>query len=54
VSDLERQPVHDCISNFAEQMRRMRDLCERMNKLHYLRQKQRWFVQAVATYCNAV
>ena len=25
-----------------------------VDKLHYARQKQRWFVEAVAVYCRAV
>jgi hypothetical protein len=52
--DLEQQPVRDCIAAFAEQMRRMRVRLERMNKLYHEQQKQRWFVHAATTYCDAV
>ncbi|HUB16881.1 MAG TPA: DNA mismatch repair protein MutS [Acetobacteraceae bacterium] len=54
VRDLEVRTVHDCIVRFAEQMQRMRGQNERVNKLYYLQQKQRWFVQLVATYCQAI
>ncbi len=52
--DLEQDEVFAVVKEFAQRMRRMRDHLALIKKLHYGRQKQRWLVEAVAVYCNAV
>jgi DNA mismatch repair protein MutS len=52
--DLEQQALLECVGAFAERMREMRAQRARADKLRYRRQKQRWFLDAVATYCQAV
>jgi len=52
--DLERAEVHQAVEAFAAGMRRMRAHLRQVEKLHYVRQKQRWFVDAVDVYCAAV
>lgn len=52
--DLERQDVSSCIRSFAQAMRVMRSHLTQTRKLHYERQKQRWFLDAVLVYCDAV
>ena len=42
------------VREFADGMRRMRKHLGLVDKLHYARQKQRWFLEAVAVYCRAV
>jgi len=54
VSDLQQEPVLGAVRTFADRMRRMRSHLALMAKLHYARQKQRWFLEAVAAYCGAV
>jgi DNA mismatch repair protein MutS len=54
LGDLQREPVLGAVVAFADGMRRMRSHLALMEKLHYARQKQRWFLEAVATYCGAV
>lgn len=52
--DLEHDAVFASITAFAQQMRRMRGQLAQARKLHYPLQQQRWFLDAVATYCDAV
>ena len=52
--DLEQESLLHAVSEFAHEMRRMRKHVELTHKLHYGRQKQRWFVDAVGVYCDAV
>jgi DNA mismatch repair protein MutS len=52
--DLEQGPVLDVVRAFASEMRRMRKRLALVEKLHYARQKQRWFLEAVWAYCRAV
>jgi DNA mismatch repair protein MutS len=52
--DLEKPEVLKSVRAFAEQMRRMREHLARARMLRYKRQKQRWFVDAVDLYCDAV
>jgi DNA mismatch repair protein MutS len=54
VADLEREPVIHAVRAFADGMRQMRKHLAFVDKLHYARQKQRWFLEAVAVYCRAV
>ena len=52
--DLEQAPVIEAVREFALQMRHMREHLRLMNRLYYSRQKQRWFLDAVGVYCEAV
>lgn len=52
--DLQNDAVLGCVRSFAEAMRMMRSYLARAEKLHYKRQKQRWFLDAVEMYCTAV
>lgn len=52
--DFETEDVFKRITVFAQQMRRMRQHLAHSKKLHYQRQKERWFLDAVAIYCDAV
>jgi DNA mismatch repair protein MutS len=54
LGDLQKEPVLGAVRAFADGMRRMRSNIALVEKLHYARQKQRWFLEAVATYCRAV
>jgi DNA mismatch repair protein MutS len=52
--DLEQQAVLDAVRAFAQGMGRMRERLALMDKLYYARQKQRWFLDAVAVYCETI
>jgi DNA mismatch repair protein MutS len=52
--DLEDEQLLEGVRKFAADMNRMRDRLALMKKLHYRRQKQRWFLDAIAVYCEAV
>jgi len=52
--DLEHEDVLDAVREFARGMGQMRQHLTLVNKLHYARQKQRWFLAAAAVYCGAV
>jgi hypothetical protein len=52
--DLERPEVARSVRTFAAEMRRMREYLAQADKLHYQRQQQRWFLEAVDVYCGAV
>ncbi len=52
--DLEARAVRDIVLAFAAQMRTVRVNLGHVEKSHYRRQKQRWFVDAVDAYCAAV
>jgi DNA mismatch repair protein MutS len=52
--DLADQDLAESIGAFARQMRTMREYLTRAAKLHYERQRQSWFLDAVAIYCDAV
>jgi DNA mismatch repair protein MutS len=54
LSDLEHGPVIEVVREFARGMQRMRKHLALLEKLHYARQKQRWFLEAVSVYCHAV
>ncbi len=52
--DLENQDLFEQIKLFSENMRAMRRFIEFAGKLHYKYQKQRFFLDAVEIYCDAV
>ncbi len=51
--DLEESRLLGDIRAFAESMREMRQRLTRAEKLYYKLQKERWFLDAVNTYCGA-
>ncbi len=52
--DLERDDVRAAVESFGRRMRDMRNKLERVRRLRYPRQKQRWLLDAVDDYCAAV
>jgi DNA mismatch repair protein MutS len=52
--DLENDAVLGCVHSFAAAMRTMRSHLAKAEKLYYKRQKQRWFLEGIDTYCTAV
>lgn len=52
--DVEAAPTAACLNAFAASMREMRKQLEQMNKLHEVLQKQAWFLDAAAAYCEAI
>lgn len=52
--DLENSALLSHIMNFAEGMRSMRGHLAQADKLHHRYQKEKWFLDAVGVYCNAV
>src|SRR5579875_3142864 len=52
--DLENHGLLDCVQSFAAAMRSMRGHLAQAKKLHYKRQQDRWFLDAVNIYCDAV
>jgi len=52
--DLEETALREGITSFAEKMRYVRAHLEQADKLYYLLQKERWFLDAVGTYIQAV
>jgi DNA mismatch repair protein MutS len=52
--DLEDPTLRGHIGSFAAKIRAMREHLAQANKLHYKYQKERWFLEAVDIYCNAV
>jgi len=52
--DLEHEPVLGAVREFAGGMRQMRRHLTLMGKLHYSRQRQRWFLEAASVYCRTV
>ncbi len=54
MKDLESPCVLERISSFAENMRETRRHLKQAEKLYYRLQKNAWFLDAVAIYCDAV
>ena len=52
--DLEQDEVRAAVLAFADRMQRMRRFLGLANKQHYKYEKERWFLDAVAIYCDAV
>ena len=52
--DLAGEALLERVRAFAAAMRRVRDELMTAQKLHYPRQRQRWFLESAASYCDAV
>jgi DNA mismatch repair protein MutS len=52
--DLRRDDVRDIVTRFARRMEAMRQSLARAGQLHHRYQRQRWFLDAVDTYGQAV
>lgn len=52
--DLDNPSLVNALHTFAAAMRTMREQLALAGRLSYPRQKERWFLEAVATYCAAV
>lgn len=52
--DLEQQTLFEQIQAFAHKLRAMREHLTQAGKLYYKYQKERWFLDAVELYCDAV
>jgi DNA mismatch repair protein MutS len=52
--DLEQHAVHAAVEAFAQKMRQMREYLAQAEKRRYKYQKERWFLDAVDIYCDAV
>lgn len=52
--DLENNELFNCIKSFSEKFQHMREALKQANKLYYKYQKERWFLDAVLMYCDAV
>jgi len=52
--DLEQEPVRGAVRAFAAQLHQMREQLVQAGKLPYRYQQERWFADAVDTYCQAV
>jgi len=52
--DLAGDALLERVRAFAAAMRRVREQLTAAHKLHYPRQRQRWFLESAATYCAAV
>jgi DNA mismatch repair protein MutS len=54
LQDLENHILFEHIRSFAQKMRAMREQLAQADKLYYTYQKERWFVDAIETYCDAI
>ncbi|MGO9412196.1 MAG: MutS-related protein [Spirochaetia bacterium] len=54
MQDIENKPLFEKIESFAQKMRTMRQHFAQADKLHYKYQKEKWFLDAVEIYCEAV
>ncbi len=52
--DLENHALAETLRTFARKMRDMREHLGQGNKLYYEYQRERWFLETVAIYCDAV
>ena len=52
--DLENEVLFQSIRSFSRQMRTMREHLAAAEKLYYKYQKEAWFRDAVAIYCEAI
>jgi len=54
MQDMENTTVREKVESFAQDMRTMRQRLALASKMHYAYQKERWFLEAVGVYCDAV
>ncbi len=54
MQELERQEIARVIGTFAQRMHTVRDYLTRGNRVSFLLQKQRWFLDSVDVYRDAV
>jgi DNA mismatch repair protein MutS len=54
MQELEDAPLFGNITDFGRSMRTVREYLAEAGKRYYVHQKQRWLLDAVDTYCNAV
>ncbi len=54
MQDLEDTAILERVRSFAQQMRKMRDYLDHLQKLYYKEQKQAWFLDAIGVYCDAI
>lgn len=54
MQELESPGVCEAVTSFARRMRMMRERLALAGRLHYKYQKERWFLDAVDVYCEAV
>jgi len=54
MQDLENKVLFEQIKSFAQKMHAMREHLSQADKLSYKYQKERWFLDAVEIYCEAV
>jgi DNA mismatch repair protein MutS len=52
--DLEHGSLLESITSFAQKMRTMREHLAQAGKLYYPLQKQRWFLEGITVYCDAI
>jgi len=52
--DLENKNLFENIKSFAQKMRAMREHLARADKLYYKYQKERWFLETIEIYCDAI
>lgn len=52
--DLDGVPLREAVTAFGQRMRTMRERLTRIEKLYCKPEKERWFLDAVALYCDAV
>ncbi|MHB1682253.1 MAG: MutS-related protein [Bacilli bacterium] len=52
--DLENKVLFGHIKSYTQKMRTMREYLAQMDNLHFKYQKERWFLDAVEIYCEAV
>jgi len=52
--ELDNDELHAAVARFAQGLSTMRQWLNQAEEMHYERQKQRWFVDAVGAYCEAV
>ncbi len=54
MQELEREEPARIVAAFAQRMHTMRDYLARSERLYYELQKQRWFLDGIDVYCDAV
>jgi len=52
--DLENKKMFEDIKSFSQKMRTMREHLAKADKLYYKYQKERWFLETIEIYCDAV